>query len=314
MNERNFIEELKYQWKYGGTHIQLIGVNLIVFIFIGVLSVFGRLIFKSNSNLLDQFSADLFVLHGDPMGLATHPWGLFTSIFAHFDILHFLFNMLFLFFAGRIFLTYFSGARLFYTYLIGGLMGGVVQVLAHIIFPGLEGQSVFVVGASGSIMAIFIAVAFYRPNTTINLFGVFPVRLIFLAILFVLQDFLSLGRPDDVAHFAHLGGALIGFLSIQNLNEKKNVISAVERFGERLKDRFTALERKNKRSKSKLKAQKGGAYKAGYDTRSDEEYNQFKKAQQEELDRILDKISKAGYDSLTKKEKQVLFDQSRNGK
>ncbi|MGB0933589.1 MAG: rhomboid family intramembrane serine protease [Lishizhenia sp.] len=312
MNNRNFIEELKYQWKYGGMHIQLIGVNLMVFIFIGLLSVFGRLIFKSPINPLDNFLANVFVLHGDPVGLATHPWGLFTSIFAHFELFHFLFNMLFLFFAGRIFLNYFSGSRLLYTYLLGGVMGGVIEILAHLIFPGLEGQSVFVVGASGSIMAIFIAIAFYRPNTTVNLFGVFPIRLIFLALLFVIQDFLSLDRSDGVAHFAHLGGALIGFLSVQNLNESKNVITSAEGIGNKFVKFFK--NSKGKASKSRMKAQRGGAYKKNYNTRSDEEYNQFKKSQQEELDRILDKISKAGYDSLTKKEKQLLFDQSRNGK
>jgi len=314
MNDRNFLEEIKYQWKYGGTHIQLIGVNLLVFLFIGVVSVFGRLIFKSPTNLLNSLLSDLFVLHGDPAGLATHPWGIFTSIFAHFELFHFLFNMLFLYFAGRIFLSYFSGGRLLYTYLIGGILGGVIQIIAHLVFPGLEGQSVYIIGASGSIMAIFMAVAFYRPNSTINLFGVLPVRLILLALVFVLKDFISLGRPDGVAHFAHLGGALTGFLSVQNLNAHNNIISVSEGFGNKLVAYFARFGQSKVRTKSKMKAQKGGAYKTNYNTRSDDEYNQFKKAQQEELDRILDKISKAGYDSLTKKEKQVLFDQSRNGK
>lgn len=307
MNDRNFLEEIKFQWKYGGMHIKLIGVNLVVFLFIGILSVFGRLIFKASINPLEAFLGDLFVLNGNPTELATHPWGVFTSMFAHFDIFHFVFNMIFLYFSGRIFLSFFSSSRLLYTYLLGGLIGGVVQIIAHLIFPGLDGQSNYVVGASGSIMAVFISIAFYRPNTTVNLFGVLPVKLIILAVIFMLQDLLSLGRPDGVAHFAHLGGALLGFLSVQSLNSKNNIITVAERAGNGVKGWFSS------KPKTKMKATKGGMYTKNYNTRSDEDYYAFKKTQQEELDRILDKISKAGYDSLTKKEKQILFDQSRNG-
>ncbi|MGM0479440.1 MAG: rhomboid family intramembrane serine protease [Bacteroidota bacterium] len=305
---RSFSDEIKYQWKYGGMHIKLIGVNLAVFLFIGLLIVFGRLSVSGEMNPVMPILHDIFTLQGSWKGFLSHPWGLITSIFAHFELFHFFFNMLFLYFIARFFLMYFSNQRMLYTYILGGIAGGLFQIIAYAIFPALQGTEVFVVGASGSVMAIFMAAAFYRPMAEVYLFGVFKLKMIFIAGIFILMDLLRMGSTDNVAHFAHLGGIAFGILSIQKIHSKNNIVNWTQRTVENIK--------KSMRGEPKMRVHKGGKKKGQkkYNTRSDEAYNAHKKATQEEIDAILDKISTSGYDSLTKKEKQQLFDQSkRNG-
>jgi hypothetical protein len=201
----------------------------------------------------------------------------------------------------------FDQKRLWYTYLIGGIAGGILEVLAHLIFPALQGEAVVIVGASGSIMAIFSAIAFYRPNTIVNLFGIVPIRIIWLAGIFILTDLLSLGMNDGTAHFAHIGGVLIGMLSVQNIYSSSNLINRVQMLGDKIISFFKNLFSADK----KLKVKKGGTRTEQFKT--DEDYNVEAKTRQAKTDAILDKISKSGYDSLTKAEKEFLFNQSKNG-
>ncbi len=304
---RTFSDEIKYQWKYGGMQIKLIGVNIAVFLLINILLVFGSLsVSNGASNPLSSFVYSVFTLRGDFLGFLTHPWGIFTSIFAHFDFMHIAFNMLFLYFISRFFLMYFSNQRLLYTYILGGIMGGLFQIAAYSLFPALQGTQTFVVGASGAVNAIFMAAAFYRPMAVVHLFGMIKVKMIYLAGIFILMDLLQMGGTDNVAHFAHLGGAAFGILSIRNINSKNNVINFARVTVENVKASFSG--------KPKMKAHKGGktttSSSAKTQKQTDEEYNLNKKKKQAEIDAILDKISKSGYDSLTKKEKQILFDQS----
>jgi len=304
---RNFSDEIKYQWKHGGMHIKLIGVNLAVFVLINILIVFGALSVSSGSSSpLSTFVYNFFTLRGDFFGFLTHPWGIITSIFAHFEFMHLAFNMLFLFFISKFFLMYFSNQRLLYTYILGGIMGGLFQIAAYSLFPALQGTQTFVVGASGAVNGIFMAAAFYRPMAIVHLFGMIKVKMIYLAGIFILMDLIQMGGSDNVAHFAHLGGAAFGILSIRNINSKNNIINFARVTVENIKASFSG--------KPKMKAHKGGRSKTNYSAnkqkQTDEEYNLSKKQKQAQVDAILDKISKSGYDSLTKKEKQILFDQS----
>jgi hypothetical protein len=202
----------------------------------------------------------------------------------------------------------FDQKRLLYTYIIGGIAGGILEIIAHLIFPTLQNEKIVIVGASGSVMAIFAALAFHRPNLQVNLFGVFPVRLIILAGFFVLTDLLSLGLNDGTAHFAHIGGVIIGMVSVHNLYSSSNLINRTQMIGDSLIRFFRNLFSSNK----KLKVKKGGATR-GPKFKSDEDYNAEAKERQLIIDKILDKISKSGYDSLTKAEKEILFNQSKNG-
>lgn len=303
-NNNSLIDDLKYRFNNGGMHMKLIFINVAVFLFIGITGVIGRLLGPAANDMVGGILTDVFTLQADFSGLLKSPWGLFTSIFAHFQIFHLLFNMLFLYFSGKMLEQFFGAKRLLYIYILGGIAGGIFEILAHEIFPMMSQHITVVVGASGSIMAIFMALAFYRPNMQVMLFGMFPVRLIILAGVYLLYDALSLGLNDGTAHFAHMGGAVLGIMAVRNPHSSRNFVYLTELFFDKLFKRIRTIFAPKK---TRLTVTKGASKKTDY------EFNEEKKARQEKTDAILDKISKSGYESLTKAEKEFLFNQSRNG-
>jgi membrane associated rhomboid family serine protease len=304
MQQSNFIAQLKQQFQTGGMHIRLIFINAFVFLFIGILNVIGRLISPELATSIGGVLGDVFTLKATFFGFLSAPWGIITSIFAHFTFMHFLFNMIFLFFVGRLFEQFFSSKKLLVIYIFGGIAGGLLEIAAHELFPAIAVNASVIVGASGSIMAIFIAVAVYKPQLEVKLFGVFGVKIIILAGLYFIYDLLSIGSNDGTAHFAHLGGAIFGYFAVQNINTPKNILIRLERLWNTGEAKLKGLFRKKS---PKLKVQYGGRNK------SDEQFNSDKIARQQKINAILDKISKSGYESLTSKEKDMLFDESKNG-
>lgn len=304
--QNSFFDELKQQYKHGGMTIRLLFINIAVFLIIGLFEVLNRILF-ANSGFVFDLIGDIFFLHTQWLDFLTHPWGLITSIFAHQNFMHFLWNMLFLYMVGRIFAQFFDEKRLLYTYLVGGMVGGLFEVLIQLIILGMDGS--LVIGASGAIMAVLVAAAFHNHRYEILLFGVIRVRLIYIAIAFILMDLYRMGTGDGTAHFAHLGGAAVGMLSVQKPYSSSNIILRAERIGDRIQHFFKVLFNptrtpKIKKSKTQSRTQQ---------FKSDEDYNIEAKERQKKIDKILDKISKSGYESLTKEEKAFLFQQSKNG-
>lgn len=308
--QRTFTEEVKHQFYYGGMTVKLIFINLLVFLFVGLVSVLGGLMQGEFKSFIEEFNTIVFALDTNISEVIVKPWGLITSIFAHFSFMHLLLNMLMLYFVGKAFEQLFSQKRLLYTYILGGLLGGIFEILAHTFFPLFAHETkTVIVGASGSVMAIFIALAFYRPSTEVSLFGIFPIKLIYLACIYLVMNLFSLSKPDGTAHFAHIGGAVLGIVSIQNINSSKNIISLFERLIQSIKNIFSRITSKKQ---PKFTIHQGGSARGGVKT--DEEYNYDKKQRQIKVDVILDKIAKSGYESLSKSEKEFLFKQSQDGK
>lgn len=301
-NDRNFIDELKYQYKHGGMHIKLIFVNALVFIVIGILSTIAKL--SETEGNIQYVLEQIFTLRTTFYDFILKPWGILTSIFAHFGFMHLLLNMIMLYFAGRVFEQFFSSKRLLAIYFLGGISGGIFEILAHELIPSMSIQPTIIVGASGSIMAIFIGLAFYKPTIPINLFGLFQFPIIYLGLAYLLYDVLSLGANDGTAHFAHLGGAVIGVLASQKPFQQHNLVFRFERFLDRIITFFSTI--KQKQSKPKFK------YDVNVRNMKDEDFILEKKRKQEQVNQILDKISRSGYESLTKAEKDFLFKQSKN--
>ena len=288
-NNRNFLSELKHELLKGKMNHRLLIINVAIFIFIQVWLAIGRL-----GGAPDDIIYHIFTLDPNFTRLLYHPWGILTSIFSHFDFIHLLFNMVFLYFAGKIYEDIFHSKRLLITYIIGGVFGGIAEIIIQSLFFPLK-ESALIVGASGSIMAIFVAVAFHSPNMKVQLFGRFSIRLYFVALFFLIQDIIGIGKNDGIAHFAHLGGAIFGVLSVQN----STLLNRIETgFTSLFKGKFGTSKKQQPKSRFK----------------SNEDYNQERREQQIQTDKILDKISKGGYESLTKQEKDFLFKQSKNGK
>lgn len=303
--EKSFITDLKNTYRTGGMTIKLIFINVLVFIIVGIIEVVARIIGGSVGSTLLNVMDSVFGLFISFKQFIVRPWGVFTSIFTHYTFLHLFLNMLILFGVGRIFEQFFSAKRLLYTYILGGIFGGILELLAYLVLPGLSGS--MVIGASGSVLAILVATAFYQPQLTVSVFGLFNMRLIFLALILVLANLYNagMGTRDGTAYFAHLGGVLLGYLSVQNPFSANNIINRGMRIGDKLVTLLKGGKTKNGNFRySKSKAAESRRFK------SDEEYNMEAKKRQERIDAILDKISKSGYESLTKEEKDLLFRQS----
>ena len=290
-NNRNIFQELKQTFLQGKMTHRLIIINVAVFILIQIYLA----IFRLGGSVSEELPNTLFTLDTNLTEFSHKPWGLITSIFAHFDLFHLFSNMLFLYFSGKFFEQIWSGKQLLITYILGGIFGGIAEIAVQSTFYSTENNGALVIGASGSIMAIFIAVAFHSPQTQLLLFGKFSIRLYFLAIFFLIQDIIGIGTKDTTAHFAHIGGALFGILSIVTTKFIPAKSPNSKGFFNQL---FKSSKKKTVTPRFK----------------SDEAYNQEKRAHQEKTDSILDKISKGGYESLNQSEKDFLFKQSKNGK
>ena len=292
----NIWDEIKQTFKTGSMLTKLIYANLGVFVIIKIAFVISSL-FQINN---DTFSlVHWLAIPADMSQLMSRPWTIITYMFLHEGFLHILFNMLWLYWFGKIFLQYLSEKQLLSVYVIGGIFGALLYIAAFNVFPAFQGavtQS-YALGASAAVLAIVIAISVYVPDYTIYLMFIGPVKLKFIAIFSVLLDILSLAGENSGGHIAHLGGALFGVLFISRLKRGKDLTVGFTY----LYESFLSLFKR----KPKMKV----TYKKPVD---DMEYNAQKVAKQKEIDVILDKIAKSGYDSLSKKEKEILFNSSKN--
>ena len=234
----------------------------------------------------------------DPECLLYRPWTLFTYMFTQFEFLHLLFNMLWLYWFGSFFLNYFSQRQLTGVYIWGGLSGALLYIAAYNIFPYFDQitrLSSWAIGSSASVMAIVFTVCTYLPRHKVYIFLLGPVKLIYLALFTALIDLLSIRYGNAGGHIAHLGGALFGWLFTLSIRKNKDLASGMFRLPDKIKRLFAP------RNKMRVK------YKRKVADMNDQEYNAYKKSQENKINGILDKISKSGYESLTREEKEILF-------
>lgn len=234
--------------------------------------------------------------------LLSRPWTLITYMFLHTEFMHILFNMLWLYWFGTIFVQYLSQRQLLGTYIFGGIAGALFYVAAFNLFPVFElarGSSI-ALGASASVLAIVVAISFYVPEYSIRLIFIGPVRIKYIAIFTVILDIFMISSSNAGGHLAHLGGALWGFLWIKMIPgfDPTRIFEPLlnigkPRIGVKPKKRFKVRHNTSKTT-----------------TVSDEDFNLQKAAKQKQMDTILDKISRSGYDSLTREEKELLFSNS----
>lgn len=301
----NILDEIRESFRKGSTLTKLIYVNLAVFIFVIVLRILKTLFIPANvipfpgqePNFYEAIMSYLY-LSSYFDKVIVRPWTIISYNFLHERFLHILFNLLWLYWFGQIFLRYLNQKQLLTTYLIGGIFGGALFLLAYNTLPGLVGTAPGVLGASASVSAIVIGISFFAPNHTIRLFFIGEVKLKHLAIAFIILDIIQIPGGNAGGHIAHLGGALYGYLFATQLKRGKDMGKGFGNFMDALVSLF--------RRKPKMKV----AYKSQAKRMTDEEYNKEKAATQKEVDKILDKIAKSGYESLTKSEKEILFKMS----
>ena len=295
----NLIEEIKASFKKGSSLTKLIYINLGVFMLIKILQVFLFLlnIQQANFEIINWLAVPAYL-----PDLATRFWTPITYMFLHEGFIHILFNMLWLFWFGTIFLEYFDQKKLITVYLLGGLSGAFLYIFSFNVFPVFSDvlNRSIALGASASVMAIVIAVAAYVPNYVVRLVLIGPVKIKYIAIAALVFTSILDFSANTGGKIAHLGGALLGFLYVTQYKKGKDI----GKWFDRIMDSVFSLFKP--RTKMKVTYKKP--------PKDDKEYNHYKAQQQEEINNILDKISKGGYDSLSKKEKEILFKMSDKNK
>ena len=287
-------DDIKMTFHKGSNLIRLIYINIAVFILITLIAIIGFLV---TNPLVSEKAIDLLAVPSALKVLITRPWTLITYMFLHKDIWHILFNMLWLYWFGTIFLQYLDPKKLVSVYLLGGISGALVYILSFNVFPafaGLVNESV-AIGASASVMAVVIAIAAYVPDYSVNLLllGRIKIKYMALAIL-VLTSFMDFS-VNSGGKLAHIGGAVFGYFYTLNIRQGRDIGKSINSIIDFIVTRF--------RPRKKMKV----TYKK---PSTEYEYNAMKTEHQARINTILDKISKGGYDSLTKEEKETLFRES----
>ncbi|MDE5418400.1 rhomboid family intramembrane serine protease [Labilibaculum sp. DW002] len=290
-------EGIKNSFKEGSTLSKLIYINLGVFLIVKIVGLFTYLFNLEISQV--PFLVYWLSVPAETSALLGRPWTVFSYMFLHKGFLHILFNMLWLYWFGRIFLSFLDQKKLLSVYLIGGLTGAAVFIFAFNLFPVFENVLPIAValGASASVMAVVFAAVSYSPNYIVNLVFLGPVKIKYIALFFVLTDIIQLPDGNAGGHLAHLGGAFYGWLFITQLRKGKDISSG---FNQMMDTVFSWFKSKKKMKVTHKRSRTG----------DDKAYNKQKKQKQENLNEILEKISKSGYDSLSKEEKEILFKSS----
>ena len=289
----NILNNLKHEFKKGTILNKLIYINVGMFLLFSILGVISFMFQFDISPLLNKL-----YLPAENSRLISQPWTFITYMFLHSGFMHLLFNMLWLHFGGKIFLQYLHPKQLLSTYILGGISGGLLFIISYNYIPSLQvylyGSQAL--GASASVLAIIVAIATYKPNYSVQLPFIGFVKLKHIAIFTVALDIISIPKGNTGGHIAHIGGAIFGYIYIKQLQKGNDFSTGFSNFLERLFNTF--------KNKSKLKTVHKRA-------RTDYEFNAGKSAQQKEIDKVLEKISKSGYESLSKKEKATLFSASK---
>ena len=285
------IEDIKQQFKEGNLLTRLILVNLFVFV---IVKTIQALFFLLNISDSDTSIIGALAIPANISDLIFKPWSLLSYMFLHNGLWHFAMNMLVLYFSGRIFRLFLTSKQLLGTYIMAGFWGGLLFILFYNIFPRFTDILPYSIclGASASILGILIAAATIAPNYTVHLIILGPVQLKFIAGFYLIMDLVGIASANSGGHIAHIGGAIFGYYFINQLRKGRDVTITVNKIIDSL------VFYSKRQPKMKVTHKK---------TKTDTEYNTQKVNNQAQIDAILDKISKSGYDSLSKTEKDILF-------
>jgi len=295
-------DEIRGSFKQGSVLVRLIYINAAIFLIIKTIEVIG--VVTAHPALAPAVVSYLSV-PASLEALASKPWTPLTYMFTHQGFIHILFNMMWLWWFGKIFLSYLDQRKLVSLYIMGGLAGAALYIAVFNLFPAFADKVhiTIALGASASIMALVVATAFYLPDLELHLLIFGRVKLKYLALVTFLITSVFDFSVNTGGKIAHIGGALMGIIYAYGLKQGKDPgawISSIIDF-------FAGLFRPGRSMRVTYRKA------AGFDarkTKTDIEYNTAKAEKQKAIDHILDKISKGGYDSLTREEKEILFSES----
>ena len=284
----NFIiEDFKNEWrKKDNGLIKIILINVILFVGISFIQVIMTISGLSSffnifiNKLMLPASFNIFIFQ---------PWSIITYFFLHLNFMHILWNMLFLYWFGKIIQDNIGNNALISLYVLGGIIGGLLFMAIYNIIPYYVERvpESLMLGASAGVFSIVVGSATLLPNYSFYLLLIGPVRIKYIALFYVLLSFFDVAGSNAGGEIAHIGGAIIGYIYIKKLQNGIDI-------GQGLIN-FINLFNNNQVS----------------EVRDEKDTNIFEESSQDEIDKILDKISESGYSSLSKDEKERLFNASK---
>jgi len=287
----NWWEKIKFEFNKGDSPVRkLLFINIGVFVFTLLLGAVAHLYNTTAQSVLVYFE-----LPSWGSEFFKRPWTLFTYMFLHAGFWHLAFNMLLLYYVGRIGEDFMSKARFFTIYIGGGLLGGLLYLIAYNTFPAFTQMESWVpmLGASGAVVAVVVATATLVPNYEVFLYGVVRLKLVWFALILVLMDIAFFPNGNEGGRIAHMGGALFGFAYIRYIQGRLGIGSdLIERVKRLFRPKYQVIDERELRKNSNSKDKKGES---------------TGKPNQSEIDSILDKINQSGYSSLSQEEKNKLF-------
>ncbi|MBR5685537.1 MAG: rhomboid family intramembrane serine protease [Muribaculaceae bacterium] len=297
-----FIDDIRRTYSGSSLLTRIIFINIGVFLLLRILAV-GALLFNVNIEGMLHWvdvSSNLGVL-------LRRPWTVVTFMFAHFDVWSILFNLLWLYWIGRIFMEFFSPKQLMGVYLLGGWAGMLLFLLAYNILPHLVGLQNCLIGASASVLAIVVATAVYVPDYKIGLLFLGEVSLKWIAIVVIIFTVLTLDKTNLGSSLAHIGGMLVGAWYALRIRRGRDITRPLNAVIDSVFGLFNGRSWKSLKSMTAKKASPASGTRK-QTSRADRPADEVS---EEELDRILGKIKTAGYDALTDEERDQLFKASR---
>ena len=295
------IDDIKFAYRRGSMLMRFIFINIAVCVILHLATLVAWMITGDQAAVLQWVE-----LPSDLSLLIRRPWTLVTYMFSHYALLHILFNMLWLYWLGRIFMEYFSPKQLTGVYLLGGWGGALLFLLAYNLMPSLAGNSVFLIGASASVLAVIVATAVYAPDYKIGLLFLGEVAIKWVAIVTVAIYLIGMETGNIGGNIAHIGGALVGAWFALRIKRGRDITRPLNAVLDAVVGIF------NGRSFSWSAARRGNkARPQQATTQQRQQPSRFDTVSEEELDRVLKKIKDAGYDALTDAERDMLFKASR---
>jgi membrane associated rhomboid family serine protease len=304
-------KDLQWQYKFGSPLIKIIFINAFIFIAINFLLIID---FFVKSNLGDfvlehlSFKANRELLY--------QPWSILSYQFTHVGFMHILFNMLWLYWFGNIISDFIGKNKILPIYILGGFFGAIfysiITILLQYTRPDLSTNGIMY-GASAGVMAIVIATATLAPNYEIRMLFLGNVRIKWIAFITILLDILMIRDGNLGGHLAHLGGAFFGWIYIIQLRNGRDFAHTFYN----VIDFFKNIFKKNPKlkvvhnQKEKVFAHEEKKQQQNHKQTQQRHHSMNKQEKQKQLDSILDKINSSGYDSLSKDEKDFLFQMSK---
>jgi len=305
--------DVKKEFSYGNMINRIIIVNVAVFVLVNLVRL---VLYFAGSGTVPPFYSQFlyfFAVSSDWWHDLTHPWTLFTHMFLHEDLFHILFNMLFLYWFGKIVGDLIGDERVLPLYILGGLAGFVAYFVAANIIPFGGSGNHYALGASAAVLAIVAASGMLAPDYLMHWLFIGAVKLKYVVAALIFLDIALLGRDANTGgHFAHLGGALFGLFFVLRLREGTDLSVPVNRLFDTIRGLFSG----DKKAKSSTKKGPRMAYKnksktVNKRTKGNAASDSDNLDHQEQVDAILEKIKRSGYESLSAEEKEYLFNASK---